>query len=325
MSDDACALCGWSRARHPDPSKFVPPPGSRLSQLEAELAEARHATESAWEAQAIAADGRDKERAAHERTKEQLRIYEQREATNAVATERDTATANALTALKERDAAQAALAEARRDAEDWKAVAEQWKRERAQAWDERQTAFLAADVEGWRKRCLASEEAHERTKAELAEARSEIEATWTELQQFDHTARNEPLSECAAVAVSAYRQLEHSRDDERASREHTEIRLGDVRDALACTKAERDELQRELDEEYGTRLFAEAERDAAQDRADKAEADAERLHCIGDLLADNGCNCDCDHHPDEHDDDCERCLACRIGAVLTGKGTRDDD
>lgn len=35
---------------------------------------------------------------------------------------------------------------------------------------------------------------------------------------------------------------------------------------------------------------------------------------IGELLAQNGCDCDCDHHPDEHDEDCVRCLACLVGA-----------
>lgn len=34
------------------------------------------------------------------------------------------------------------------------------------------------------------------------------------------------------------------------------------------------------------------------------------------LLEKNGCDCECDHHPEEHDDDCERCIACRIGSIL---------
>lgn len=37
---------------------------------------------------------------------------------------------------------------------------------------------------------------------------------------------------------------------------------------------------------------------------------------IGELLGANGCDCECDHHWEEHDDDCERCLACRIADVL---------
>lgn len=45
------------------------------------------------------------------------------------------------------------------------------------------------------------------------------------------------------------------------------------------------------------------------------EAD-ERIRAVCKLLSQNGCDCDCDHHYEEHDDDCERCLACRIGAAL---------
>lgn len=41
-----------------------------------------------------------------------------------------------------------------------------------------------------------------------------------------------------------------------------------------------------------------------------------RTSAIGGLLGENGCDCDCEHHPDEHDDECELCLACRIDAVL---------
>ena len=41
------------------------------------------------------------------------------------------------------------------------------------------------------------------------------------------------------------------------------------------------------------------------------------LDAIGDLLSLNGCDCGCDHHHEEHDEDCVRCLACKIDAVLT--------
>lgn len=39
-------------------------------------------------------------------------------------------------------------------------------------------------------------------------------------------------------------------------------------------------------------------------------------HDVGELLAENGCDCDCEHSYRDHDDDCERCLACRIEAAL---------
>lgn len=32
--------------------------------------------------------------------------------------------------------------------------------------------------------------------------------------------------------------------------------------------------------------------------------------------AQNGCDCECDHHPDERGPDCDVCLACRIGDAL---------
>ena len=43
----------------------------------------------------------------------------------------------------------------------------------------------------------------------------------------------------------------------------------------------------------------------------------ERIRAVLALLEENGCNCECDHHPEEHDADCERCLACRIEDALT--------
>lgn len=39
-------------------------------------------------------------------------------------------------------------------------------------------------------------------------------------------------------------------------------------------------------------------------------------HAIGELLADNGCDCGCDHDYESHDEDCDRCLPCRISAAL---------
>lgn len=41
-----------------------------------------------------------------------------------------------------------------------------------------------------------------------------------------------------------------------------------------------------------------------------------RLRAVLAVLEKNGCDCDCDHHPDEHGGDCDLCLACRIGDVI---------
>jgi hypothetical protein len=45
------------------------------------------------------------------------------------------------------------------------------------------------------------------------------------------------------------------------------------------------------------------------------EAD-ERLRAVRRLLEWNGCECECEHHWEDHDDDCDRCLACRIGEAV---------
>lgn len=46
-----------------------------------------------------------------------------------------------------------------------------------------------------------------------------------------------------------------------------------------------------------------------------------RVDAANMILADNGCDCDCDHHRDECDDDCgPPCLACKIGLALTDVG-----
>lgn len=50
------------------------------------------------------------------------------------------------------------------------------------------------------------------------------------------------------------------------------------------------------------------------DRAARALAD------IAELIGENGCDCDCGHHSEEHDDDCDRCLACRVDEILFGAG-----
>lgn len=42
----------------------------------------------------------------------------------------------------------------------------------------------------------------------------------------------------------------------------------------------------------------------------------ERLRAIRKLLEEHGCDCQCDHHQDEHGPDCEVCLACRIGEAV---------
>lgn len=74
--------------------------------------------------------------------------------------------------------------------------------------------------------------------------------------------------------------------------------------------------QREQDQRLGDELFLYKKilKIALADR-DQARA---RLAAVGDVIAENGCNCDCDclvgHEP--HEEDCDPCLACRIQVVL---------
>lgn len=39
---------------------------------------------------------------------------------------------------------------------------------------------------------------------------------------------------------------------------------------------------------------------------------------VGDVLSAEGCGCECEHHWEEHADDCERCLGCRVEMALDG-------
>ena len=57
-------------------------------------------------------------------------------------------------------------------------------------------------------------------------------------------------------------------------------------------------------------VFAVAEAEA---KLEEAEA---RLRVIRGLVEANGCDCECDHDFESHDDDCERCLACRVQEAL---------
>jgi hypothetical protein len=49
---------------------------------------------------------------------------------------------------------------------------------------------------------------------------------------------------------------------------------------------------------------------------DMLDGDRAKLSRVGELLAANGCNCECEHAWDDHDD-CERCLACRISEAIS--------
>jgi hypothetical protein len=76
---------------------------------------------------------------------------------------------------------------------------------------------------------------------------------------------------------------------------------------------ESDDLQRELgwrDEHIAElrQLFVDA-------REGRRTAEY-KLEIVGRLLQYDGCSCECDHHWEEHDEDCNLCLACRIGIAI---------
>lgn len=40
------------------------------------------------------------------------------------------------------------------------------------------------------------------------------------------------------------------------------------------------------------------------------------LVAVAKLLMANGCDCECGHDSEGHDDDCERCFACKVSAAI---------
>ncbi len=80
---------------------------------------------------------------------------------------------------------------------------------------------------------------------------------------------------------------------------------------------------REYAPQLATAELAAEARSAIPDLCDEVEqlrAEVARLRAqreaVGELLATNGCDCDCGHDHEGHDGDCDRCLGCRIGMVL---------
>lgn len=76
----------------------------------------------------------------------------------------------------------------------------------------------------------------------------------------------------------------------------------DLREAREAHKAERDELEKHLSEAEDERAGATA-----------------KLVAVAKLLEENGCDCECDHCWEYHDETCERCLACLIEEAILDK------
>lgn len=56
----------------------------------------------------------------------------------------------------------------------------------------------------------------------------------------------------------------------------------------------------------------------AVQRLDKSDI-LKRMEEVARILSRNGCECECEHHWEDHEDDCERCLACEIEEALFGR------
>lgn len=52
------------------------------------------------------------------------------------------------------------------------------------------------------------------------------------------------------------------------------------------------------------------------------ETRVDSVAAIGEILSAAGCSCECGHHAEEHEPECERCLACRIGEVVDAAAGR---
>jgi len=50
--------------------------------------------------------------------------------------------------------------------------------------------------------------------------------------------------------------------------------------------------------------------------AEERRGATEKLYKVRELLSVNGCDCECGCDCDGHEDDCERCLACRIAEAV---------
>lgn len=111
----------------------------------------------------------------------------------------------------------------------------------------------------------------------------------------------------ASRSASALAELE------RAIRDH----LAKTDDESLCPSPYRmlEDVVKDLDAARELSVAMAAKNAALQRKLFAAEA---RERAVVALLEAQQCECECDHHPDEHGHDCEICLGCRIGDALLG-------
>lgn len=67
----------------------------------------------------------------------------------------------------------------------------------------------------------------------------------------------------------------------------------------------------------GCTVTTEEDREAIAGELARVRSKIERaigaLKTAGEAISHNGCECECKHHYEDHDEGCDRCLACRVG------------
>ena len=79
---------------------------------------------------------------------------------------------------------------------------------------------------------------------------------------------------------------------------------------------ERDALREKVSSLEAERVPDEQRPTEIRRQSARATRSMAKLAAVAKLLVANGCDCDCEHHYEDHDDDCERCFACKVSAAI---------
>jgi len=93
-----------------------------------------------------------------------------------------------------------------------------------------------------------------------------------------------------------------------------------MREALRAAEKRELEALAELNEREADvetlQTHVEVQREALQKTSKAVAKLVVPITKIEELLTENGCDCECEHCWQDHDEDCERCLACRINMAI---------
>lgn len=155
---------------------------------------------------------------------------------------------------------------------------------------------LFAQVAALKAQLAAAQRAYDRALEQRDEAKAEVESM-----------KARPVESEYQSLDRAWKKLEKQRDEAVEQRDKAKAQLKRTHAAIKLVAAERD----------AARL--EAARPSAW-LLSEGNMLVRKFAAIGEMLSKNGCDCECDHALDEyHEEECERCLACRIDAALNGK------